>query len=100
MVHKGRHDLNVRPPAVAGSFYPANPDRLRREVEQHLANVPERADNVPERAGAMPAALIAPHAGYVYSGPVAGHSFTALRAGLRERAPPARVVVIGPAHYV
>jgi AmmeMemoRadiSam system protein B len=85
-----RQNPKVRPPAVAGSFYPGNPDRLRQDVAKFLADVPE-----PPRAS--PKALIAPHAGYVYSGPVAAHAF----AGLRDRSPsPERVVVIGPAHYV
>lgn len=81
-------DSEVRPPAVAGSFYPANPDRLRRNVAELMAAVPARS--VP-----APKALIAPHAGYVYSGPVAAHAFAALRDSAS-----ARVVVIGPAHYV
>ena len=41
---------------------------------------------------------IAPHAGYVYSGPVAGHTFRAIRDGAREEGPPATVVVLGFTH--
>jgi AmmeMemoRadiSam system protein B len=81
--------MNVRRPAVAGRFYPADPERLRAEVSKHLAAV----------AGAtgLPKALIAPHAGYVYSGGVAACAF----ATLHEHASAIRrVVVIGPAHYV
>jgi MEMO1 family protein len=88
MVRTLPDDSRVRPPAVAGSFYPANPDRLRRDVAELMAAVPARS--VP-----APKALIAPHAGYVYSGPVAAHAFAALRDSAS-----ARVVVIGPAHYV
>jgi MEMO1 family protein len=80
----------IRPPAVAGTFYPADPAALRRMVEACLG----AARGHPARP---PKAVIAPHAGYVYSGPVAGHAFAALgdRAlGIR------RVVVIGPAHFV
>ena len=80
----------VRPPAVAGSFYPADAGRLRRAVEDHLA-----AGRAP--AGLAPKALIAPHAGYVYSGPVAGHAFGALG---EDRPQIRRVVVVGPAHFV
>jgi len=83
-------DSGVRPPAVAGSFYPANPDRLRRDVAGLMAAVPARPAPAPK-------ALIAPHAGYVYSGPVAAQAFAALRDCASA---PARVVVIGPAHYV
>ena len=80
----------VRPPAVAGSFYAANPQRLAADVAGLLATVPPRP-------GAPPKALIAPHAGYIYSGAVAAAAF----ARLRGRASAiARVVVIGPAHYV
>jgi AmmeMemoRadiSam system protein B len=80
----------IRPPAVAGSFYPADPDGLRAQVADLMAAAPAYT-------GPPPTALIAPHAGYVYSGAVAAAAF----AGLRDSAPTAlRVVVIGPAHYV
>jgi MEMO1 family protein len=80
----------VRPPAVAGSFYPADAARLRAMVEGYLA----AADEL--RTAATSKAVIAPHAGYVYSGPVAGHAFAALgeRASAIRRA-----VVVGPAHF-
>lgn len=78
----------VRPPAVSGSFYPARPERLRAEVERLLTAAPD--------GGAPPKAVIAPHAGYVYSGAVAAQAF----ATLRNAAPEQRVVVVGPAHYV
>jgi AmmeMemoRadiSam system protein B len=81
----------VRPPAVAGTFYAADPGRLRATVEDFLA-APG-----PAPAESRPKALIAPHAGYVYSGPVAGHAFRALGEGAAQVR---RVVVIGPAHYV
>lgn len=78
----------IRAPAVAGTFYPAAPGRLRAAVENYLASAGPQSRN-PLKA------LIAPHAGYVYSGPVAAHAFAALAAD-----PPRRVVVIGPAHFV
>jgi MEMO1 family protein len=81
----------IRPPTVAGRFYPDRPDRLRAAVEGFLADAEARPA---ERA---PKAVIAPHAGYVYSGPVAGRAFAALRAGAAKIR---RVVVIGPAHFV
>jgi len=80
----------IRPAAAAGSFYPGDGHRLDAEVSRLLAQVPVSA-----AMGAK--ALIAPHAGYVYSGAVAAAAF----AALRERSDGiARVVVIGPAHYV
>jgi AmmeMemoRadiSam system protein B len=82
----------VRPPAVAGSFYPADAGRLRAAVAGYLA----AADGA--RAAATPQAVIAPHAGYVYSGPVAGHAFAALGDG--AAAAIRRGVVVGPAHFV
>src|SRR5262245_425044 len=81
----------VRPPAVAGSFYPADAGRLRAAVEGYLA-----AANG-SRGAATPKALIAPHAGYVYSGPVAAYAFAALGEGA---AAVRRAVVVGPAHFV
>jgi predicted class III extradiol MEMO1 family dioxygenase len=81
----------VRPPAVAGSFYPADAGRLRAAVDGYLA-----AANASD-AAATPKALIAPHAGYVYSGPVAGCAFAALGAGA---AAIPRAVAVGPAHFV
>jgi AmmeMemoRadiSam system protein B len=82
---------NHRPPAVAGTFYPADPRRLAAEVDGHLASARTGAE------GAAPKAIVAPHAGYVYSGPVAGSAFAALAPrAARIR----RVVLLGPAHYV
>jgi MEMO1 family protein len=80
----------VRPPAVAGQFYAGHADQLRAQVAGLLAGAPAfRA--------VSPKALIAPHAGYVYSGRVAATAF----APLRDRASGIeRVVLIGPAHYV
>jgi MEMO1 family protein len=81
--------MNVRPPAVAGTFYPAASGRLQSAVAELLASVPRAAGPAPE-------ALIAPHAGYVYSGEVAAAAF----ATLRDARGTDRVVVIGPAHYI
>jgi hypothetical protein len=81
----------IRPPAVAGTFYPADAARLRAVVESCVGAVRDPHD------GRTPKALIAPHAGYVYSGPVAGRAFAALGAGAARIR---RVVVIGPAHYM
>ena len=80
----------VRPPAVAGLFYPRDPGELRAEVEALLA-----AAEPP--AGAAPAALVAPHAGYVYSGPIAASAFKTLAPRKGEIR---RVVLLGPSHYL
>jgi MEMO1 family protein len=80
----------MRPPAVAGLFYTGNPQRLRAEVAELLADAPAYA-------GAPAKALIAPHAGYAYSGPVAAAAFAALQDTAKTIT---RVVLIGPAHYV
>ena len=80
----------ARRPAVAGSFYPAQPDRLRRQVVELLAD----ARTAPK---ITPKALITPHAGYVYSGSTAAAAFTTLHDSAQTFA---RIVLIGPAHYV
>jgi len=83
-------DARVRPPAVAGLFYPRDPARLQTEVMELLGGH-VLASKV------MPKALIAPHAGYIYSGRIAGVAFAKLRASAQTIT---RVVLIGPAHYV
>jgi AmmeMemoRadiSam system protein B len=75
----------VRAPAVAGTFYPAGREELRAEVAGLLAAA---------APGPAPKALIAPHAGYVYSGPVAASIFRRVQGACFER-----VVLLGPAHY-
>jgi MEMO1 family protein len=82
----------IRYPSVAGLFYPADPKELGREVRRFLA-----AAVRPDSAQPAPKAIIAPHAGYVYSGPVAGSAFAPL-AALAGRIE--RVVLLGPAHRV
>ncbi|MCG6974977.1 MAG: AmmeMemoRadiSam system protein B [Acidiferrobacterales bacterium] len=82
----------IRSPAVAGMFYPANAQELRSMVEQMLADVdPAIASDSP------PKAIIAPHAGYIYSGPVAASAYASLR---QASSVISRVVLLGPAHRV
>jgi AmmeMemoRadiSam system protein B len=76
---------------VAGSFYPADPEKLRAAVETALDGALDRA----RPSGPPPKAIVAPHAGYTYSGPVAASAYAHLLA-LRGRVE--RVVVLGPAH--
>lgn len=81
----------VRPAAVAGLFYPSAPEILQREVETLLREA--NASSV----AFFPKAIIAPHAGYIYSGPVAARAYAQLReAGGVVR----RVVLLGPCHRV
>lgn len=80
----------IREPAVAGQFYPAAPGELRAAVAALL-------DEAPAADGPPPKALIAPHAGYVYSGPVAARAYARLRPH-RDRY--RRVVLVGPSHRV
>jgi AmmeMemoRadiSam system protein B len=83
--------LRIRRPAVAGSFYPGDAEELARSVESYL----DRA--APVNGDAPPKALIVPHAGYIYSGPVAASGYIVLR---RFAAAVERVILIGPAHRV
>jgi AmmeMemoRadiSam system protein B len=82
--------MAIREPAVAGSFYPSDADQLRQDVERLL----HKADI---RSVMAPKAMIVPHAGYVYSGPVAAAAYRLLeplRKSIR------RVALFGPAHRV
>ena len=81
----------LRKPAVAGSFYPAEPDVLRAVVEDFLAEAGETPCDGPAKA------VIAPHAGYIYSGEVAARAYAAVAPRARTIE---RVVILGPAHYV
>ncbi len=81
--------MGTRPPAVAGIFYPADPHRLRADVARLLSDAATDARPTPK-------ALIAPHAGYVYSGPVAAAAFATLSGRAQAVT---RVVLIGPAHH-
>ena len=76
--------MNVRPPAVAGLFYPAERAELASEVTRLLAEA---------KPGRAPKAVIAPHAGYIYSGPIAASAF-------RLVPKVERVVLLGPSHFV
>jgi AmmeMemoRadiSam system protein B/AmmeMemoRadiSam system protein A len=77
----------VRPAAVAGGFYPADPKELTRMVDEFLARSQVAAIKDPVLG------VISPHAGYVYSGGVAAHAYALL-----EGRKPDRVVVISPSH--
>ncbi len=82
----------VRPPAVAGSFYPAQAASLRAVLDRSFLDAVR-----PDPVAPVPKALVVPHAGFVYSGPIAASAYL--------RVQPAhdtirRVVLLGPSHRV
>jgi AmmeMemoRadiSam system protein B/AmmeMemoRadiSam system protein A len=86
LVAAGAAAQEVRPPAVAGEFYPASAGALRAAVDELLAAAPPRQ-------GPAPVALIVPHAGYVFSGQVAADAFRQAEGEEYET-----VVILGPNH--
>ncbi|MDR7537855.1 MAG: AmmeMemoRadiSam system protein B [Armatimonadota bacterium] len=88
-------DLSVRPPAVAGAFYEADPGRLRSQLEWCFDHpVGPRARPRPWGRRRV-VGLVAPHAGLMYSGPVAAHAYL----HLAESVAPEVIVIVGPDHY-
>jgi AmmeMemoRadiSam system protein B/AmmeMemoRadiSam system protein A len=79
---------NVRQAAVAGSFYPADPKTLSAMIDDMLAHAS------PPPIDGQILAVVAPHAGYQFSGPVAAYTYAALKGRKFSR-----VVVIAPSHY-
>lgn len=79
----------VRPAAVAGMFYPSDPQELEMQIDGFL--------HAAERPAGAPKAMIVPHAGYIYSGPVAATAYATLA---ESRHKIRRVVLIGPDHRV
>ncbi len=77
---------SVREPAVAGQFYPADPDSLRDLVKHYLA--------AGKALPLAPRIIISPHAGYRFTGPVTGKGFAAIDPAVTT------VIILGPPHYV
>jgi MEMO1 family protein len=73
----------IRPPAVAGRFYPSDPQELTRQIEECTSSVAPRSRAI---------ACVVPHAGYAYSGRVAGAVYSAVEI-------PARCILLGPRHF-
>ncbi len=73
----------IRPPAVAGRFYSADPKQLARDVDQYAANGAEKIYAL---------GCVVPHAGYIYSGHVAGAVYSSIEI-------PSRCILLGPRHY-
>ena len=78
----------LRAAAVAGTWYPGTPKALAAAIDAHLANTTRDVN------GEL-VALIAPHAGLMYSGPVAAHAYRLLRGRRFDVA-----VLVGPSHFV
>jgi len=79
----------IHDPVVAGTWYPASASELKKLIDDYLSKVPA-ADSKDRTV-----AIISPHAGYMYSGQVAAHSFKAIRGQKFDS-----VIVIGPSHFV
>jgi AmmeMemoRadiSam system protein B len=73
----------IRPPAVAGRFYPSDPQELTRQIKEYSSAATKKIRAL---------GCVVPHAGYMYSGHVAGAVYASLEI-------PARVILIGPRHY-
>ena len=85
-----RADLPHRPPAISGTWYSSNPAELRTEIHNYL----QKAEAVVTlHPGETPVALIAPHAGYTYSGLTAAKSYIHLKGISFKRA-----IIVGPSH--
>ena len=87
--------ISLRPPAVAGMFYPDSPAVLSRDISRMLETAVQEMSG--KALQLRPKAIIVPHAGYVYSGPIAA-SIYALLKPLRDTI--RRVVLLGPVHHV
>ncbi len=77
----------IREPAVSGAFYPNDPDVLRKDIEEYLGKVPA-SDLSGDIRG-----LVAPHAGYMYSGQTAAYGYKALSGRHYDT-----VVILAPSH--
>jgi hypothetical protein len=73
----------IRPPAVSGRFYPSDPKKLALEIQQYTAS---------ENNKSVVRGCVVPHAGYMYSGHVAGAVYSAIEI-------PARCILLGPRHF-
>lgn len=80
-------DTDIRPSPLAGRWYPSKPKKLAESVDEYI-----RAAQLPEIKGEI-LALVSPHAGHLYSGPVAGYAFKAIR-----HLNPDLVVILSPCH--
>ena len=84
------NSISIRPAAVAGSWYPGTAGALTRDVDRYLADV-----EVDPPRGRLEA-IIAPHAGLMFSGPVGAYAYKAAAAG----GPYDAAILVGPSHFV
>jgi AmmeMemoRadiSam system protein B len=90
-MRQGPRNARIRPPAVAGLFYPRDAAELRAAIDEYLNAAPGSEPSPTSKA------WIVPHAGYVYSGPVAAVVYRRVQT---QRRSVRRVVLIGPSHRV
>src|SRR5512137_2337957 len=83
--------MRTRPPAVAGMFYSDKPQELAAAVRSYVAEAKPAALSKP------PKAVVAPHAGYIYSGPIAGTAYATLVDRGKDIE---RIILVGPSHRV
>ena len=93
--------VSIRPPAVAGSFYPGSPGELRELIGGFISDAESWLDSEGQSiAKALEKkrlrGIIVPHAGYVYSGPVAAYAYALVK---RAKELPRKIIIIGPSHY-
>jgi AmmeMemoRadiSam system protein B len=81
-----KEPIVIRPPAVAGMFYPSNPNELRQQIAELLQRVEKKIQGKVR-------GIVSPHAGYMYSGFTAAHGYSALRGEKFDT-----VVVVSPSH--
>lgn len=84
--------MSTRRPAVAGTFYPGSESSIHEMLDEYLDEARERST-----ADVRPKALIVPHAGWIYSGPVAASAYVLLEP---LRGTIERIVLLGPSHFI
>lgn len=90
--------MSIRRPAVAGLFYPEDSETLRTMVRHFLDRASlSDSETVETESHREPCALVAPHAGYIYSGSTAAHAYRTLRRSDTEKG--RRVFLVGPSHH-
>ncbi|VAW70803.1 Candidate phosphomevalonate decarboxylase; COG1355, Predicted dioxygenase [hydrothermal vent metagenome] len=80
----------IRPAAVAGMFYPDDPQQLKSEISQYLNRASSSSSSVPK-------AIIVPHAGYIFSAPVAANAYHLLTPEIQKIK---QVILLGPSHHL
>lgn len=92
--------MEIRQPAVSGTFYPAEKSHLQAMVDKFLADgKPIMQKITPAAAGSnLLKAIIVPHAGYIYSGPIAGSGYAAAQKFFTQKNP--KILLIGLSHFI